>query len=77
MTGVVQFISDPKVHDTALVIMGVSSFMNALPKPGTVKKFSWGLVYALLYEWAVGFWSMKTGHTVPENPTLPDEPAKK
>ena len=72
MNGFLDFVADPKVHDTALVSMAVTSILLALPKPGT--KWSWGLLYEVPYNALVGFWSMRTGQKPPD-PIMPETPA--
>ena len=65
MTGFLEFVADSKVHDTVLVTMVISSFLAALPKPGH-GGFSWADLYKFIYDWMVGFWSMKTGQPLPD-----------
>lgn len=82
MTGILEFIGDPTVQRTALVTMGITALLAALPKPGTIviKNVvdAVALLYKFLYDWATGFWSMKTGQkpTDPIPPVAPD-PTKK
>ncbi len=65
MTGILEFIGDPTVQRTALVTMAITALLAALPKPGTISIKNAvdfiALVYKFCYDWATGFWSMKTG----------------
>ena len=65
MTGVIEFLGNPTVQSTALLTMAVTALLAALPKPGTISVKNVvdavALVYKFLYDWATGFWSMKTG----------------
>ena len=65
MTGIIEFLGNPVVQSTALMTMAVSAFLVALPKPGTISIKSTvdfiALMYKFFYDWATGFWSMKTG----------------
>ena len=65
MTSVMAFLSNPTVQSTALLTMGITALLAAAPKPGTISIKSAtdvvALLYKFLYDWATGFWSMKTG----------------
>jgi len=92
MSSAVDFALDPRVHDTVLVTMVISSFLASIRrfKDETIKaqKNNWikaGMVFwNFLYDWAVGFWSMKQGQPVhpistqstETNPTTPVAPAQ-
>jgi hypothetical protein len=60
MSAFTNFISDPTVLRTVTGSMLITAFCAALPKPGTT--FTWGSIYKFLYDWLLGFWSLKTGH---------------
>lgn len=60
MNGFTSFLSDPKVHDTVLWTMIITSFLAAIRRIKIVTKW-WQVLWNFLYDWAVGFWSMKTG----------------
>ena len=65
MNGLLNFIADPKVHDTVLGTMLVTSFIGAIrrfPAPSNWYQTAWNF----LYDWLVGFWSLKTGKPLPE-----------
>ena len=64
MNGFTSFLGDSKVHDTVLVTMVISSFLAAIRRIKVVTKW-WQLLWNFFYDWATGFWSMKTGHPVP------------
>lgn len=80
MSHLYDFLANPQVHDTLLWSMVVTSGLAALPKPSETPKSKLGAAYKFLYDWATGFWSMRTGHPVtPDsnaNPTKPGEPAQ-
>ena len=65
MTGVLEFIGNPTVQSTALITMAITALLAALPKPGTISIKNFvdllALIYKFGYDWATGFWSMKTG----------------
>lgn len=89
MNGFGDFLLDPKVHDTALLTMLVSSLLAALRRfkvidntpiaPGLWAKIK--LFWNFIFDWMTGFWSMKQGqplhslevHTQTSEPT-PDGP---
>ena len=75
MDGFVSFVGDPKVHDTVLVTMVISSFLAAIRRFKIVTKW-WQLLWNFFYDWATGFWSMKTGQVHVVDPTKPETPAK-
>jgi len=60
MNSVIDFASDPKVHDTVLMTMIVSSFLNAIKKFKVVTKW-YHVLWNFFFDWSTGFWSMKTG----------------
>ncbi len=60
MNGLTSFLSDAKVHDTVLWTMVITSFLAAIRRVKVVTKW-WQLLWNFFYDWAVGFWSMKTG----------------
>jgi len=72
MSGFVNFLGDPKVHDTALLTMMVSSLLAALRRfkvidntpiaPGFWAKIK--LFWNFIFDWMTGFWSMKQGQPV-------------
>ncbi len=74
MTGIIQFLGNPTVQSTALLTMAITALLAALPKPGTISIKSAvdaiAIVYKFVYDWATGFWSMKTGQK-PTDPTPP------
>jgi len=78
MSGFGEFLLDPKVHDTALLTMLVSSLLAALRRfkvidntpiaPGLWAKIK--LLWNFVFDWMTGFWSMKQGQPVhPTNET--------
>lgn len=85
MNGATNFLFDPKVHDTVLVTMIITSLLAAVRRFKTVDNspiapgfWAWmKLLWNFAYDWAVGFWSMKTGqpihplevHTTTSEPT--------
>lgn len=89
MNGAMNFLFDPKVHDTVLVTMVITSLLAAIRRFKTIDNTpiapgAWAflkLVWNFAYDWALGFWSMKTGqpihpleiHTSSSEPT-PDGP---
>lgn len=84
MNVLTSFVSDPRVHDTVLASMVITSFLAAIRRFKTVSNFG-QLLWNFFYDWATGFWSLKTGHpltpsvepgkTQDQNPTLPGTPA--
>jgi len=89
MNGFGDFLLDPKVHDTALLTMVISSLLAALRRfkiidntpiaPGMWAKVK--LLWNFVYDWMTGFWSMKQGQTPlhpldapPANPTTAAAP---
>lgn len=68
------FLGSQQVHDTVLVSMIITSLLNAIRRfkdPETKGQVFWNF----LYDWATGFWSMKTGQhssAQSENPTQPE-----
>lgn len=66
------FAADPKVHDTVLWTMVITSFLAAIRrfKDDTIKAQTRAWIRALmlfwnfLYDWAIGFWSMRTGQPI-------------
>ena len=76
MSGLVNFVSDPKVHDSVLLTMAVTAILSALPK----KFQDWHIssLYDVPYQAVMTFWSLKTGAKQPDppNPILPETPAK-
>jgi hypothetical protein len=54
--------------------MAITALLSALPKPGTISiknmKDFLAVSYKFVYDWATGFWSMKTGQK-PADPTPP------
>jgi len=63
MNALTSFLGDPKVHDAVLVTMIVSSFLAAIRRFKTVTNFG-QLLWNFFYDWATGFWSLKTGHPI-------------
>jgi hypothetical protein len=57
--------------------MAITALLAALPKPGTISiknaVDAIALAYKFLYDWATGFWSMKTGQK-PVDPIKPETP---
>lgn len=74
MSGFINFIADPKVHDTALMSMAVSALLNALPKKA--QDWHWTSIYDVPYNAVMGFWSLKTGQKPVSDPILPVAPAQ-
>ncbi len=83
MTGIIQFLGNPTVQSTALLTMAITALLAALPKPGTISiknaVDALAIVYKFVYDWATGFWSMKTGQkpTDPIPPVANPDPTKK
>ena len=85
MSVLTSFVSDPRVHDTVLVSMVITSFLAAIRRFKTVTNFG-QLLWNFFYDWATGFWSLKTGHPLPPtidpgktqdpNPISPETPAQ-
>jgi hypothetical protein len=85
MQGLTSFLGNKDVHDTVLITMLITAFLAALPKPGTVwvKVTGWrdaalhfvGVAYKFAYDWATGFWSMKTGQPIHPDDLNPQQPA--
>ena len=85
MSVLTSFVSDPRVHDTVLVSMVITSFLAAIRRFKTVTNFG-QLLWNFFYDWATGFWSLKTGHplspaidlgkTQDPNPISPETPAQ-
>lgn len=71
MNAFVNFIADKQVHDTVLVSMLITSLLAALRRIKDATKW-WQIGWNFLYDWAAGFWSMRTGQQphMP-NPTVP------
>ena len=71
------FIANPTVQSTALITMAITALLAALPKPGTISIKNFvdfiAMLYKFFYDWATGFWSMKTGQK-PTDPTPPVAP---
>ena len=63
MSVLTSFVSDPRVHDTVLVSMVISSFLAAIRRFKTVTNLG-QLLWNFFYDWATGFWSLKTGHPI-------------
>ncbi len=69
MNSFTQFAGDPKVHDTVLVTMIITSLLQAVRRFAKIDNTPiapgiWAfikLVWNFVYDWTVGFWSMKTG----------------
>ena len=69
MSGFVNFLGDPKVHDTALLTMVISSLLAAIRRFKTIDNTPiapgwWAktkLLWNFFYDWMTGFWSMKQG----------------
>jgi hypothetical protein len=60
MNGFTKFLADPQVHDTMLWTMVITSFLGAIRRykaPANWLQTFWNF----LYDWATGFWSMKSG----------------
>lgn len=77
MNGLMNFAADSKVHDTVLITMVISSFLAAIRRfKETADPKAWKQIaktfWNFLYDWATGFWSMKTGQ--PLHPTDPQQP---
>ena len=66
MDGFVSFVGDPKVHDTVLVTMVISSFLAAIRRFKIVNRW-WQVLWNFFYDWATGFWSLKTGQPVTQH----------
>lgn len=60
MNSFIDLVADPKVHDTVLLTMVITSFISAIRRIKVVTKW-WHLLWNFGYDWLVGFWSMKTG----------------
>jgi hypothetical protein len=60
MNSLIDFASDSKVHDTVLMTMVITSFLAAIRRFKEPKSW-WQLGWNFLFDWAQGFWSMKTG----------------
>ena len=69
MNGFTQFAGDPKVHDTVLITMIITSLLQAVRRFAKIDNTPiapgmWAflkLMWNFAYDWTVGFWSMKTG----------------
>ena len=69
MSGFTEFLGDPKVHDTALLTMVISSLLAAIRRFKTIDNTPiapgwWAktkLLWNFFYDWMTGFWSMKQG----------------
>ena|ERR1017187_1710021 len=57
-------LSNPAVTDTILVGIFANAFFSAWPKPGSFNKITWQLSYKFLYDWLIGFITLKQGHPV-------------
>ena len=68
MNALTNLVANSNVLDTLIVTMLITSLLAALPKPGTITiKNIWdalGLAYRVMYDWATGFWTLKTGHPI-------------
>lgn len=65
------FVLDPKVQNTVLITMVITSFLAALPKRFAVADNAWKVAYNFFYDWLTGFWSMKTGHALVTGENVP------
>lgn len=72
MNGFMNFLGDPRVHDTALLTMVISSLLAAIRRFKTIDNTPiapgwWAktkLIWNFFYDWMTGFWSMKQGQPV-------------
>ena len=69
------FLGSPQVHDTVLISMVVTAFLAAIRRIKDPIKW-WQVGWNFIYDWATGFWSMKTGQVHTVDPTKPETPAK-
>lgn len=69
MNGFVDFAFDPKVHDTVLMTMVITSFLAAIRRIKNPVAW-WHIGWNFFYDWVTGFWSMKTGQPVHPSATM-------
>lgn len=62
MNSVFNFLADPKVHDSMLLSMIVTSFIGAIRRYGQATKW-WQIGWNFFYDWLVGFWSLRQGQS--------------
>ena len=60
------FLGSPQVHDTVLIGMLVTSLLAAIRRIKDPTKW-WQVGWNFIYDWATGFWSLKTGQPVTQH----------
>src|ERR1035441_10355251 len=57
-------LSNPAVTNTILGGIFANAFFAAWPKPGSFDRITWMLTYRFVYDWFIGFITLKQGHPV-------------